>query len=443
MKKRITALVLVIAITLAFAIPVLADSEGTLFGKNDGNYTPWLEGWFVEVGVTTRTSIDDGEDEDIYTPHYYKSYAFAKTESDKLKWIAIKAADLTPDLWYMDVSKIVKDSGVLVLSSGTSGQAETTADIKKIKSGEGEIDYAVIPVSGVAQKPSKPTLEFDDMDVYFKGYSELDLENGKYEWTFANCFGWWNSVTKDGLRFGNSTKVDIWIRTAAAENGLPSAPIKVGIPAVPAPPKVSVNGTKGEIKVKPGWEVHFEERINDEYRYTRIDYTAILDCPVLKWDMEGGDNKIKDVKASVYYPGIADDARATVTSMTSLDLTKCNDSFTFVIPSSAKGPSSSSGYFYLYPNEEPYEENFAMAAKQQIMVVNMGNDIEAKIGGKWKKIKKLTLSQIPDDGLPVRCVGMKYSFGNEYVMPSEVRYLKWDKEERCLYVEDKPGASSD
>ncbi|MCL2083775.1 MAG: hypothetical protein FWH06_00775 [Oscillospiraceae bacterium] len=376
MKKRIFALTLVLAMAAAFVIPAIGADEG---------YTPG--------------DIDFGQ---WIAKGSFTSYAFATTETAKLSWKDIPDNALALDGTF-DISKIVKASGFLVLTTNKA-TAATNAGAAK----EASATSVVLPVSGVAAKPGKVTVEYNgtaDEDgnntLKFTGADGL-------EWAGINAkVGWLDYATTTSVDAGSPKvlgyKQDLWFRApAATETGLPSVPVKVSIAAAPAGPKAALNVQKGEIKVKGGWEFSTG--------------TSLV-------EPDGPGGKLNDAAKVITF--------GSETSLTGANPTLASDVDVIELraPATAKKPASAwtTVNLAVKSQDTPDTGDFALAAKGEVLVVG-GKVIEFQDGDKAKKAKKFTSAQVTA-GIKVRVAGTKTT------LPSEWVTLKWNAAEKELDID--------
>jgi hypothetical protein len=435
MKKRVIALFLIMTISLALVLPASAGDNG-VFGSNGADsFAPDLDS-FVDV---TRRDDETGAD-----LQHYLAFAFAANRTETLRWSEMDSKNLTADSKWLDIRRIARGTGILVLSSSKTPPLNTIAGIEALVDGEGSIDYAVIPISGIADRPAKPVFTFAGSDVHFNEFTpeRALLPNPPaptLEWTYINAWEGWRDVTFSGIRL-SGTRSNIWVRTKGQRDsegnvtGLPSVPIRVTLPAIRPAPKVGGNGARGEIKVRSGWHIEWTERVETTAgTSTWVDFEGVLETGVLRLAAPA-ENKVKITHAS----NTAFNSKNHI-NMANVDGRRIY----YYAPATAKAPASNEGMIRWRPawGYEELDDSFTfLAPKQQILPIQFPDQtIEAELGGRWRSVKSLSLSQIPAAGLPVRFAGSKRpAEDGRFIFPSTTRYLVWNDTTKNLSIRNNP-----
>jgi hypothetical protein len=301
----------------------------------------------------------------------YMSYAFAEQGKTKITWKEIKSADLTIDLRW-DISKIIRKTGTLVLSSADAGsnRASTLGEV------EDAGGYAIYVITSIARNPAAIGR---DKITYGGGEAFVNIGTGN-EWSKDGYT--WNQEGECRVTV-STEKQTVYVRGKgnaedASKITLPSVKtVRVNIPAMPKTPKVNIYPAQGFLSARAGMEISNDGEIWARMTKNTIDLGAVTRLPAAgggSADIDLGDGR------DVYIRRAAEGGRPP------------SDAFTATIKLRHSG--------------EIAEEHFTAAPGRTVLIDN-AIAAEAFIGGKWKKVKSLTESDIPESGLRIRRAGAK------------------------------------
>jgi len=362
MRKRIFALTLVLALVAAFAIPALGLTE-------------------AQIGTATPGDADNNHLYAVSTTDKY--YAFQKTadlgNTKKLSWKEIKDTDKTLD-GKLDLSKVVKDDGVLVF-----GPDKTTATNSSMLTAT----FTSIEVKKPATKPGKVETKGEKAS-YTSLVVTLTVDKGT-EYAPVNGQGW-EAADADGKIIIplSANKQDFWLRMASSATAGPSPVVKFSVPAMPAGPSAKLDLSKNSISAKKDTLWYATDMSGSEIFGAEAAPKAV--------PSDGKDIDLSTITGAdpvdgyiVYLATPGDKAKGRPQS-----------AWTPVIVMAAM-------------MDAPSSDNFVLAAKGQILVtgdviIEMRSATDAT--AKWKKVKKLTKTDLVDTGV-FRVAG------SESVLPSE------------------------
>lgn len=385
MKKRLLALSLVLALTLALGIPALMAGGAT----SDAAATLPNNTWIDVASVS--------------------SYAVVKTDgygdASKLSW---KATVATKDN-RMDFAKIaaVKDASYLIIAPGAVNDVKTAAPkVASLSSLTGVEFFKLLPAG---TKPTgdgfKPTYYDEEGVVAMAKIAGLTAD---FEWIYANAAGTWEPGVAGGKTFDvKPFKQEIWVRAKATTTAGPSASVKISLAALAADPVVKLDLVKGQIKAKAGWLVGTVDGVMTATLTSQSKGTITLSASATSLNVDAPVYNISESGYQLY----------------------------FRVPASADGKKPGSGITVLsleIPNAD--EKIFDIGAVSPNELFNLTTKDVQVIGGvpvqiltgsgtsaKWKTVKALKLGDGKDinfgGSVKIRIAGTKSVLpGTEYTL---------------------------
>lgn len=389
MRKRICAAALAVTLALLFAVPPTVASSPPLYGDSGNKDKLNISGFSTLIDVSYQVSGRHKADPSSETVQYYKSYAVTENGKEALRWKEIKAADLT--IWLeWDISKIIRKPGRLILSSAEAAK-NTAKSVSECldADADGDIGYAVYTITGAAPNPAaipSSRIIYSNADAFIDIGADSEWSKDGHTWYPASNNGPNGEDTASkwcGVRL-SSARQTIYVRGRASADDasnitLPSQKsVRVNIPAMPKAPKVRIYASQALLSARAGLEIS-----NDGYTWALMTENTLPLGVVTNLPASGGTGTVPiDLgdKSDVYIRVPAGNGRPH------------SEAFETNIRISDTGAVT--------------DEDFSVAPKQVILVDN-AVVIEAFMGNKWRKVKKISASDIPETGLKVRRAGTK------------------------------------